>query len=114
MIHSWFYADTWLIVATCFAGAAALAALAHRLALRSALFAPVRAKPVGAPYFTASASLFALFLAFNAAHAWSNDAAADRAAAAERAASARIRTSRRASTPSRRNGWRLSAPIWRR
>ena len=90
VIHSWLYGDTWVIVATCFAGALALAALAHVLVSHSAAFAPLRTEPVVAPYFTAATSLFALFIAFNAAHAWSNHAAADHAAAAERAASARI------------------------
>jgi hypothetical protein len=90
MLHAWFYAEAEVIVASCFAVTALLALLAYWLVLRSRLFAPVREKPAVAPFLGATNSIFALFLAFNAGHAWLTDTAAQRAATAEGAAAQRI------------------------
>lgn len=66
--------------------------LAHLLVFRSGLFAAVRRRPVVASYFSATTTLFTLFLAFSASHAWTNDNAARAAAAAESAAAERLLT----------------------
>lgn len=90
MLHAWFYSEAEVIVASSFAAALLLAALAYLLVFHAPLFAPVRQRPTVAPFLSATTSLFALFLAFNAGHAWLNDTAAQRAAAAERGAAERI------------------------
>ena len=92
MIQALFYAEAPAIVATVCATTAASAVLAHLLVFRSRLFAPARGRPVGASYFSATTTLFTLFLAFSASHAWTNDNAARAAAAAESAAAERLLT----------------------
>jgi hypothetical protein len=90
MIQALFYAEAPAIAAVICATTAASAVLAHLLVFRSRLFAPARGRPVGASYFSATTTLFTLFLAFSASHAWTNDNAARAAAAAESAAAERL------------------------
>lgn len=92
MIQSLFYAEAPVIAAVSFTATAASAMLAHLLVRRSGLFAAVRGRPVVASYFAAATTLFTLFLAFSASHAWTNDSAARAAASAESAAAERLLT----------------------
>ena len=92
MIQALFYADAPVIAAVSCAITAASAVLAHLLVFRSRLFAVVRGRPVVASYFSATTTLFTLFLAFSASHAWTNDHAARAAAAAESVAAERLLT----------------------
>ena len=55
---------------------AASAMLAHLLVFHTRLFAAVRGRPVVTGFFSATTTLFTLFLAFSASHAWTNDNAA--------------------------------------
>jgi hypothetical protein len=92
MIQAIFYAEAPTIAAVVCATTAASAVLAHLLVFRSRLFAAARRRPVGASYFSATTTLFTLFLAFSASHAWTNDNAARTAASAESAAAERMLT----------------------
>lgn len=92
MIQALFYADAPAIAAVVCATTAASAVLAHMLVFRSRLFAAARGRPVVASYFSATTTLFTLFLAFSASHAWTNDNAARAAASAESAAAERLLT----------------------
>ena len=90
MIQAFFYAEAPAIAATICGTTAASAVLAHLLVFRSRLFAVARGRPVVASYFSAATTLFTLFLAFSASHAWTNDNAARAAASAESAAAERL------------------------
>jgi hypothetical protein len=92
MIQALFYAEAPVIATVVCATTAASAVLAHVLASRFRPFAAVRGRPVVASYFSATTTLFTLFLAFSASHAWTNDNAARAAAAAESAAADRLLT----------------------
>ncbi len=92
MIQALFYAEAPVIAAVVCATTAASAVLAHLLVFRSRLFAVARGRPVVASYFSATTTLFTLFLAFSASHAWTNENAARAAAAAEIAAAERLLT----------------------
>lgn len=92
MIQALFYAEAPAIAAVVCATTATFAILAHLLVFRSRLFASARGRPVVASYFSATTTLFTLFLAFSASHAWTNDNAARAAAAAESAAVGRLLT----------------------
>lgn len=90
MIQALFYAEAPAIAAVVCTTTGASAALAHLLVFRSRLFAAMRGRPVVASYFSATTTLFTLFLAFSASHAWTNDNAARAAASAESAAAERL------------------------
>lgn len=90
MIQALFYAETPVIVAISCAITATSAVLAHLLVFHSRLFAAVRGRPVVASYFSATTTLFTLFLAFSASHAWTNEHAALTAAEAEITATERL------------------------
>lgn len=92
MIQALFYAEAPVIAAVVCGTTAASAVLAHLLVFRFRPFAAVRGRPVVASYFSATTTLFTLFLAFSASHAWTNDNAARAAAAAESAAADRLLT----------------------
>lgn len=92
MIQALFYADAPVIAAVSCAITASSAVLAHLLVFHSRMFAPVRDRPAVTGYLGATATLFTLFLAFSASHAWTNDSAARTAAAAESAAVERLLT----------------------
>ena len=92
MIQALFYAESPVIAAVSCTITAASAMLAHLLVFHSRLFQAVRGRPVVASYFSATTTLFTLFLAFSASHAWTSDAVARAAASAESAAAERLLT----------------------
>jgi hypothetical protein len=92
MIQALFYAEAPVIAAVFGVITAASAILAHLLVFRSRLFAAVRGRPVVAPFFSATTTLFTLFVAFSASHAWTNEDVAHAAASAESAAAERLLT----------------------
>ena len=92
MIQSIFYAEASTIAAVVGGATAVSAWLAYLLVFRTRLFAPARGRPVVAAYFSATTTLFTLFLAFSASQAWTNDSAARAAGAAESAATERLLT----------------------